>query len=244
MSAAWALIGAAAGLIAGSFLATLAIRWPQDRGLGGRSACDGCTVPVGVADLVPIISYLRLRGRCRACGAKIDPLHPVVELTCALVGAAALGLAPGWAGAFGALFGWLLVTLAALDLRHFWLPDALTAVLAAFGIIGGVAGFDPLLPDRLIGGAAGFASLWLLAFSYRRLRQREGLGGGDPKLLGAIGLWTGWQALPVILIGASLTGLFIVLVMMVAGRQVSATTRLPLGSLMAVAAFPVWLFSR
>ena len=118
---------------------------------------------------------------------------------------------PGPAGIAGAVFGWLLLALAALDIAEFWLPDPLTLTLALAGFAAGLVGIDPPLTDRLIGGAAGFGSLWLIGFSYKRLRGREGLGGGDPKLLGAIGLWLGWRMLPAVLLLAAMTGLALVL---------------------------------
>ncbi|WP_174279866.1 prepilin peptidase, partial [Sphingomonas bacterium] len=105
-----------AGLIAGSFLATLVIRWPQGRSVAsGRSACDGCGRPLTVVDLVPLMGALLARGRCRAlaCGAAIDPRHWWIELGCGVVGALAGWTAPGWVGAGGALFGWPLIALAA-----------------------------------------------------------------------------------------------------------------------------------
>ena len=90
-----ALLGATAGAIAGSFLATIILRWPQGRGvLRGRSACDGCGRVLGVVDLVPMVSALVQRGRCRSCGAPIDPLHGRVEAGCAISGAFAVGLSP------------------------------------------------------------------------------------------------------------------------------------------------------
>ena len=95
--------------------------------------------------------------------------------------------------------------------------------------------------DRAIGGAAGFSALWLIAAGYRAIRGREGMGGGDPKLFGAIGLWLGWRMLPVVLLLASLTGLAFVLVRLVTGRRVRADDRLPLGALLAIAAYPTWL---
>ncbi len=155
-----------------------------------------------------------------------------------------MAVAPGPIGAAGALFAWLLVALAALDLRHFWLPDRLTFVLAASGL--GSAIFDPMVSmfDRLIGGLAGFAALALIASAYRFVRKREGLGGGDPKLLGAIGLWLGWQALPFVLLGASGVGLVSIVLLTLRGKTVNAMTRLPFGTLLAVAAFPVWVLMR
>ena len=79
--------GALLGAIVGSFLATVLIRWPQQRSaLGGRSACDACAAPLGARDLVPFLSFLIARGRCRACGARIDPRHLGMELAAAMGG--------------------------------------------------------------------------------------------------------------------------------------------------------------
>ena len=164
----------------------------------------------------------------------------------ALIGVVAMMVQPGLPGAAGALFGWQLLALVALDVEHYWLPDRLTALLAASGLVFGglvfgLTGIGLDIQTRLIGGIAGFATLLAIAWAYRLVRGRDGMGGGDPKLLGAIGCWMGWQALPYVLIGASMLGLLIAFGMMARGRNVGATTRLPLGALMAVAAFPLWL---
>ncbi|UVO53944.1 A24 family peptidase [Sphingomonas sp. SUN039] len=240
----WPALGAGAGLIAGSFLATLVVRWPMGAGLGGRSMCDSCHVPLGARDLVPLVSFALAKGRCRTCGDPIDPVHPIVEGLCTAVGFVALAVSPDAAGATAMFIGWLLVALAALDVREFWLPDVLTAALGMVAVLSSWVVDPPGITDRVIGGAVAFVSLWLIATLYRRLRGREGLGGGDPKLFGAVGLWLGWQPLPFVLLGASAIGLIAVLAMMLRGRAVSATTRLPFGTLLAVAAFPVWLIMR
>lgn len=239
---AWAAGGALLGAIIGSFVATLVIRWPEGRGTGGRSACDGCGDALRWFELIPLLSFLIQRGRCRRCGARITAQHWVIELLCALAGGLALWSVPGLPGAMGAAFGWLLVALGALDLKHFWLPDRLTAALAVLGVAGAFAGLDPPALDRLIGGVGGFALLWGVGALYRLARRREGLGAGDPKLFGAIGLWVGWQTLPLVLLGASAAGLGMALMLMLRQR-VSATTKLPLGTLLAAAAFPVWLLA-
>ena len=239
LAAWWALGGAIAGLIAGSFIATLVIRWPQGRGLGGRSACDGCGRHLSLRDLVPVMSWALARGQCRTCGARIDWRHPAIEVVAALVGVAAMVAQPGIEGVAGALFGWQLLALAAFDAEHFWLPDRLTGLLAVSGLTVGAADIGVDLPSRLIGGGVGFAALFAIAWTYRRLRGRAGMGGGDPKLLGAIGCWLGWSPLPYVVLGASVIGLALALVMAMRGQDVAATTRLPLGALMAVAAFPI-----
>ena len=99
----------------------------------------------------------------------------------------------------------------------------------------------PLSALLLIGGAAGLASLWSIARGYRLLRGRDGMGGGDPKLFGAIGLWLGWQMLPSVLLLAGLLGLGIVLFRKLTGRPVARDDALPLGTLLAAAAYPAWL---
>lgn len=239
---AWPLFGFLLGAIVGSYLATLLIRWP--RGLsasGGRSRCDGCGQVLGARALVPLLSFLLLRGRCRACGSPIDWRHPAMEAAAAWIGVIAFLLLPGPQGFAAALFGWLLLALAALDVAHLWLPDRLTGALAVAGIAGALLGLPPAPGAHLIGGMAGYGALALIAWGYRRTRGREGLGAGDAKLLGAIGLWTGWEVLPFILLLASGAGLLCVGALALAGRPVTATTRLPLGALLAVAAWPVWL---
>ena len=239
----WPLLLGLLGAVIGSFVATLVIRWPQGRSVvRGRSHCDGCGVVLSAGDLVPLLSAALAQGRCRRCGAAIDPLHWRVEAIALVIGVAAGFAVPGPVALAGALFGWLLLALAALDVTEFWLPDALTLTLALAGLATGALAIEPPLADRLIGGGAGFGALWLIAALYRVARGREGLGGGDPKLFGAIGLWLGWRMLPVVLFLAALTGLAIVAIGMVRGRAARLDDRAPFGALLAVAAYPAWLF--
>lgn len=232
MIAAFALAGAVLGAIVGSYVATLCLRWPRDeQATAGRSKCDCCGRALAPFELVPIASALVARGRCRSCGAAIDPFHWQVELAAAAIGGFALVLSPDLSGAALALFGWLLLALAILDARHFWLPDRLTAALAVAGLAaGGLLSGVPLV-HRMIGGLVGYCALAALAWGYKRLRSREGLGGGDPKLMGAIGLWAGWAALPAILLVASLLGL-----LLAAFRRHGPSNAVPFGALLAIAA--------
>ena len=234
--------GLLAGAIVGSFLATVLIRWPQGRSaIAGRSRCDSCGKPLGPRDMVPLLSYAALHGKCRACGARIDRRHLAVELAAAMLGLVALVAHPLPLAAVTLGLGLWLLLLAALDLEHQWLPDRLTLPLVPLGLAAAWAGFGPPLIERAIGAAAGWAALFLIALAYRRLRGREGMGGGDPKLLAGIGAWVGALQLPFVLLGAGLLGLAAILLMRLRGEEVSATTRLPLGTLMAVAAWPIWL---
>ncbi len=237
-----ATFGGVLGLVVGSFLATLLIRWPAGRRvIGGRSRCDGCGKVLGPLELVPVISWLVRRGRCRHCGAAIDTRHVAIELAAGLIGLVAALAHPLPLALVTAGFGWWLLLIAALDLEHQWLPDLLTLPLLALGLAAAGAGFGPPLAERAIGAAIGWASLALIAFLYRRMRGREGMGGGDPWMFGAAGAWVGAWNLPAILLAAGLLGLAALLAMRLRGEAVSATSRLPLGTLIALAAWPAWL---
>ncbi|MBR0551351.1 prepilin peptidase [Stakelama marina] len=238
----WLVALGVLGLVFGSFIATVAIRWPEERSaLRGRSECDGCGRTLTAAELIPLFSYAVQRGRCRECGAPIDWLHPLVELLGLAIGIGAAAVAPDWNGAAGAVFGWLLLMLAALDLRAFWLPNLLTGALALGGLATGLIGLAPPIEDRLIGGVAGFVVLWAVAALYRNVRGRHGLGGGDAKLMGGIGLWLGWHDLALLLFAASMIGLAAALILRLRRGRLSATDQLPLGTLLALAAFPCWM---
>jgi leader peptidase (prepilin peptidase)/N-methyltransferase len=237
----WPILLGLLGAILGSFLATVAIRWPAGRSaLAGRSICDGCDAPVAPRDLIPILSTIMLRGKARCCGAAIPPLHWHVEAASAVVGVLAGLVAPGPIGLAVAAFGWLLVLVVALDATELWIPDPLVAVLAIGGVLAAVV-LPPTLAERLIGGAAGFGSLWLIGFGYHRLRGVEGLGGADPKLFGAIGLWLGWRMLPPVLLIAALVGLGIVAWRAATRRAVARGDAVPFGAYLAVAAYPALL---
>jgi len=237
-----ALIGAGLGAIIGSFLATIVSRWPRGQSvITTRSRCDGCGRVLHAIDLVPLVGWLIARGKCHACGARIDSVHPLVELGCALIGGFCGWAFPPLPAALLAVGGWLLLTLAFLDARHLWLPDALTLPLATLGLTLG----DWILPapflDRLIGALGGAVLLALLALAYKRLRGRDGLGLGDAKLLGAIGAWLGWQGLPFVLLIASAAALLWVLILRLTGRPVGAQTRIPFGTFLCLAVVPAWM---
>lgn len=235
-------MGFGMGALIGSFLAVILVRWPQGRSaLGGRSCCDGCGEALRAWELVPILSHLALGGRCRRCGGAIDQSHLLIEFAAASIGLLALVTHPGPAGIATALFGWWLLLVAALDARHYWLPDRLTLPLVPAGLATAALGLGPGLEPRLIGASAGFLILWTIAAIYRRLRGREGLGGGDPKLLAGLGAWLGWQQLPFVLLGSGLLGLAALALARSRGAAISASDRLPLGTLMALCAWPIWL---
>jgi leader peptidase (prepilin peptidase) / N-methyltransferase len=228
-----AVLGALTGAIVGSFLATLVLRLARgEQAVTGRSRCDQCQRKLKPHELVPLVSRLWLRGHCPACGAVIDPVHWQIELVATVIGAVSISLAPDWPGVALALFGWMLLPLAWLDWRYYWLPDRLVAPLAAAGLLlGGLFGVP--LADRLTGGLVGWVALTLLLVGYARLRARDGLGRGDPKLLGAIGLWLGWMPMAPLLALAAGAGLVVAL-----ARGLKRTDPIPFGTMLAFAAWP------
>jgi len=181
--------------------------------------------------------------------ARLDESGPVRPSLILMAGLAGLGAAAGVWSVSGpaptvvtALLGWSLLLIAAVDARHFWLPDWLTLPLLAGGLTA-TALFDrPALVDHLVGAAAGFAVLWGIAALYRRARGREGLGGGDFRLLAAAGAWTGWMGLPSVLLWASVAGLSLVLARLVLRQPVSGEDRLPFGVFLAMGLWMTWLY--
>lgn len=235
----WPILGGLLGLVAGSFLATLVLRWPQGLPLTGRSRCDGCGATLRARDLVPLLSWLLARGHCRRCKAPIDGTHPLIELGCAAAGVLALIALPGPAGLAGALLGWLLIALIALDIRHFWLPDALTLPLLGLGLLLGPGDF----PTRLLSAAIGGGGLLAVALVFRWLRGREGMGMGDVKLMAALGAWLSPAHLPPLLLLAAVLGLLVAGLARLRGRNIGSATRIPFGACLAAAAFPLWLLA-
>jgi leader peptidase (prepilin peptidase)/N-methyltransferase len=236
------IIGIAAGLLAGSFIATITIRWPVgESALVGRSRCDNCHSSIPILNLVPLVGYALQSGRARCCEARIDPIHPVAEFAAALIGGLS-ALLPWPQAITGAWFGWTLLALALIDLRVFRLPNIVVALLTATGAAAALLLGSPAPLDSLIGAIAGFTSLEAVRLAYRALRGRDGLGRGDPKLFGAIGAWLGWSQLPLLLLTASLAGLVWAASIRLAGKRIGWGDRMPLGTLLALAAWPVWFW--
>jgi len=220
------------------------LRLPADGGVVfGRSRCDGCRRDLAPWRMIPVLSWAITRGRCRDCGAPIPVRYPVIESAAGLIGVwAALTQADPVGAVLTALLGWQLLLLAVVDAEHFWLPDALTFPLAASGLAASLSLPGMTAIDSLIGAAAGFGGLWAIAWLYRRLRGRDGLGGGDPFMLGAGGAWVGWIGLPSVLLWASAAAFSLVAARLLLRRQVSGQDRLPFGVFLAIGIWCVWLW--
>lgn len=228
------------GLCVGSFLTTVRARAASGfSGLAtGRSCCPACGTTLAAIDLVPVLSWLALRGRCRRCRAPIPAAYPLVELTAAGIGlVAALAADTLPAAAILAMVGWWLLALALIDLETLRLPDLLTLPLGVAGVaaslLGPAAGLAVPLPlSSLLGAALGAGILVAVRWGYGRLRGREGLGLGDAKLAGAAGAWLGAEALAWLILLASLAGLGLALVR---HRRLSGELAIPFGPPLALA---------
>jgi leader peptidase (prepilin peptidase)/N-methyltransferase len=226
----------------GSFLGVVIDRLPAGRPmLVGRSRCDACSATLGAKDLVPVASWLWRRGRCAYCRAELSTFYPIIELVALAVAASAAWVLSGWLLLVSCALGWTLLALAAIDQRHFLLPDVLTLPLIPAGLVVAFAIDPALLMPHALGAIAGFAAFVAIAFAYRRLRRRKGLGLGDAKVLAAAGAWLGWQALPGLVVIAAVCALAVALARTVTGDRLSATTRIAFGSYLALAFWLVWL---
>jgi leader peptidase (prepilin peptidase)/N-methyltransferase len=230
------------GVVMGSAVSALAWRVPRGQSwVRGRSACPTCGAVLGPADLVPLLSFLASRGRCRHCGAPIGWRYPLTELLCG-AWAVLVYLELGWTPAlpFMAVWGFLMLTLMWIDLDFQLLPDALT-------LPGTLVALAATLPrpggahHALLGIVVGSGLLWLLAWGYLRLRNQEGLGGGDIKLAAMFGAVLGWQLTLVTLFVAALAGTVWGAVLM-ARRVGTGQTALPFGTLLCPAAMIVYLW--
>jgi leader peptidase (prepilin peptidase) / N-methyltransferase len=227
----------------GSFAGVLIERLPTDRPVVlARSQCDHCGHTLGPLDLIPLLSYAALRGRCRYCGAAIGLFPPAVELTALAVAAWAVLAVPTAAVWLSCLLGWTLLTASWIDARTMLLPDVLTLPLLLAGL-GATAWLDPdSLPDHALAAALGYGVLFAIARGYRWLRGRDGMGLGDAKLLGALGAWLGLSDLPTVVLLAACLGLAAAGILALRGRRITGVTAIPFGPCLALSGWLVWLY--
>lgn len=223
------------GPAAGSFVTALADRHCAGLGIaGGRSRCLQCGKPIAFRDLVPLVSYARLRGRCRSCRVPIGPHVWLGEWVGLLLGA----MAVFWGDTalqdvLAALFLWLLLGLFQSDRLCMRLPDTMTVPLFACGAVLGAMIHGPIamLASALVGATA----LWLVASAYRSWRGETGLGLGDVKMMAGISAAVGLFAVPWVTLVAALMALVVATVASVRGQAVTRTTRVPFGCYLAIA---------
>ncbi len=249
-----------AGLLFGSFLNVCIARLPRHESIAWPgSHCPRCGTPIRAWDNIPLVSYALLRGRCRACRARISLRYPLIEA----------GLAALWTGCFhrfgatataieAAALCFLLLGLLAMDAETLLLPDTFTVTGVLLGLIqplhagGGLAtnlrlgaGAPIMLPDwgpwlaSFYGAAFGGITLQLVAGSYKALRGREGMGQGDIKLAALLGAWLGFGGFLLTLVLGTAVGACIGVGALLAKGRAAAALRLPFGSFLCAAGLVV-----
>jgi leader peptidase (prepilin peptidase)/N-methyltransferase len=199
-----------------------------------RSRCPSCGHTIAWHENIPVLSYLRLGGKCAECKTPISKRYPAIEILTALL-FAACGVHFGaqtttllWCGLVATL-----IALAFIDLDTQFLPDSLTLPLLWAGIASAAFGWIPVsLKDSVFGAMAGYLSLWFVYHAYRIIRGREGMGAGDFKLLAALGAWMGWLAIPSIILLSSAVGA-IVGIALIALRSHDRDVPIPFGPYLA-----------
>jgi leader peptidase (prepilin peptidase)/N-methyltransferase len=230
------------GAVAGSFLNVCIYRIPAGESIvSPRSRCPRCGAPIRWYQNIPILSWIFLRGRCASCQVRIPVRYALVEALTGLLFAMVLyyfGIQ--WATVVFWVFVSLLVTITFIDLDHQIIPD----IISLPGIVLGF-GASFLLPrvswsDSLLGILLGGGSLFLVAVGYEFLTKKEGMGGGDIKLLAMLGAFLGWKAvLPIIFVSSLLGTLVGVPLMLVKGAD--GKLAIPFGPFLAGGAV-IWLF--
>ena len=196
------------GAILGSFANVVIYRMPRGESVvAPGSHCYACKTPIRWYHNVPIFAWFFLRGKCAKCGAKFSIRYAIVELVMALLFLwAGLALGPTWTLIEALIFIFCVVTASVIDIDHMILPDKFTLSGIVIGLVGAALNPERGFWDAAIGAAAGFGVLWAIAYLYYAFRNREGMGGGDIKLLGWIGAVLGWKAIPVVILASSLIG--------------------------------------
>jgi leader peptidase (prepilin peptidase) / N-methyltransferase len=222
------------GLLIGSFLNVVAWRLPRGESLvKPRSKCPGCGTQLKAYDNIPVFSWLVLRGRCRGCGEKISARYPVVEaVTGALyVAVVAAEYDHALKCALGIALVTFLVPIAVIDLDVKRIPNALTAPAAVLALVLGLALDPSFVPEQLIAGAAALAFFLLPA-----LLSKKGMGMGDVKLAGVLGLYLGRDVAPALMIALVLGVVVGVAIVAKAGVTEGRRVKVPFGPFMAAGA--------
>lgn len=208
-----------------------------------RSACPHCGHAIAWYENIPVLSYLALRGRCRACGAGIGARYPVIELATGALFAWAgwqWGVGPtalAWCG-----FAAAVLALACIDWDTTLLPDDITLPLLWAGLIASALRIVPVpLSDALWGAVAGYLSLWTIYWVFKLLTGKEGMGYGDFKLFAAFGAWFGWQALVPIILMASVIGAVVGIGIKLVG-QLREGHYVPFGPFLALGGLTAMIF--
>jgi leader peptidase (prepilin peptidase)/N-methyltransferase len=231
------------GLCIGSFLNVCIYRLPASKSIvHPRSMCSNCGTLIASYDNIPILSYLWLKGRCRHCRTKISPRYPMVEL---LGGLFALSTYLKFGLTIEALIYYLffaaLIVVTFIDLDHRIIPDVITLPGIPICFAAGFALPTITYKDALLGILIGGGSLYVIAWAYDRITKKEGMGGGDIKLLAMIGAIVGWQGVLFTIFVASLVGTLAGLAVMLQSRT-GLKLAVPFGPFLSIGSITYIIF--
>lgn len=232
------------GLVVGSFLGAVSYRVPRGMSIvSPGSSCPACGTRLTPADLIPVLSHLLSRGRCRHCRAPVPWRYTFIELLTGLSFAGAYALATGWFRAApdwpllaqGAVFASLMLVMAVIDLEHMLLPNSVNLIGLAAGLVFALAGAGPVtIWPAVYGAALGYGLIFVIV-----LVSRGGMGMGDAKFLAMIGAFVGPLGVLYTLFGASALGAATGFILIRTGRH-EAKKPIPFGPFLAAAAVGVW----
>ena len=228
------------GLILGSFLNVCALRWSEERSVvTPRSSCPECGARLTWHDIIPVLSWVLLRGRCRHCGARISVQYPMVELTTGIIWAGMfLGWGVGVEAVRGALFFTILLGIAVADARFYIIPDQFSVGGAVLGIL--LAFASPVITwQESVGGAvAGLLLLWFVAWAGEKVFRKEAMGGGDIKMMAMVGAFVGpWGMLLTLFLGSVFGAVIFGPIAWKTGRMV------PFGVFLALGGAVTWIWA-
>jgi leader peptidase (prepilin peptidase)/N-methyltransferase len=238
----WLVMSAALGAVLGSFLNVVIYRIP--RGLSvvsPPSACPRCEARIAPHDNVPILGWLILGGKCRACKGPISIRYPGIEsLTAILFLVLAWRFGLTWELLPALVFASAMIAVTFIDFDHQIIPDVITLSGVPLGLASTFV--RPLgFMDAAIGAALGFGLLLGIATGYRKVTGRDGMGGGDIKLAAMLGAFLGWKGLLVTVFLASLGGSAVGLLLMALGTG-GRRTALPFGTFLAPASLVAYIW--
>lgn len=225
------------GLMLGSFANLLIYRLPLNQPWAwGRSKCKSCGHIVKWYDNIPLLSWFVLRGKCRSCKAPYSFRYVVVEaLTGLLFGLCYFYYGLSWTTLEAVVFCWMLVVCSFIDFDHMILPDEFTLGGLALGLLGALLNPERNFVDAIIGVLIGGGFLWFMAYVYYLLTKKEGLGGGDIKLLAWIGAIVGWKAVPFVITTSAIVGSVVGIAFALRSKE-GLKTAIPFGPYLALGA--------
>jgi leader peptidase (prepilin peptidase)/N-methyltransferase len=234
MLIAWA---AGLGLIIGSFLNVVIHRLPREESLvTPRSRCPACRTPIRPWDNIPVLSFLVLRGRCRACGHPIAWRYPLVEgLTASLFLLAALRFGFTLHTGTVLVFVSALVAIAFIDLDHQIIPNAITLPGIPLGLLAGLSVGNPPLLERVVGALAGAGFLYLVLLYGGAVYGQDAMGEGDLNLIALVGAFLGWKGVVVTILLGCLSGSVVGLAL-IGLRRLRRREHMPFGPFLAFGA--------